>query len=260
MVYSDTNIKGLIHDGVLQSADENRVGVISYDLRTEGFYRSKDEGGKPLVTLQPGDSVFVGTVETISLPDDVCATVALRNSRIRQGLQLAAPVYFPGHSTRIFFRLTNISADAIELTKADSFAQVMFSSVEGKVEKPYSGAFSGEMDYSGMGRYEQQYSAQMQKIDKKIDDLKSLESRIYGNVMTIMTIIAAVFSLVSVNTQSWHVGLTGIVLVNAVIVASFSALAGLLTLVTRPKQKSAYVIPWVAAAVLYVVAITLAFI
>lgn len=260
MVYSDANVKSLIQDGVLQSADVSRVGVISYDLRTEGFYCSKDEGGKPFVTLQPGDSVFVGTVETISLPDDVCATIVLRNSRIRQGLQLAAPVYFPGHSTRIFFRLTNISADAIELTKDDSYAQVMFSSVEGKVEKPYSGAFSGEMDYSGMGRYEQQYSAQMQKIDTKIDDLKSLESRIYGNVMTIMAIIAAVFSLVSVNIQSLHAGLAGIVLVNAVIVASFSALTGLLALVTRPKQKSAYVIPWIVAAVLYAVAIILALI
>ncbi|OZG52771.1 dCTP deaminase [Pseudoscardovia suis] len=258
MVYSDTKIRDLIQSGVILSADPDGVGPVSYDLRTRGFYRSEDEDGVASVTLQPGESVFVGSVETLALPGNVCATVTLRNSRIRQGLQLAAPVYFPGHSTRVFFRLTNVSADAIELTKDDSFAQVMFSPVEGEVEHPYSGSFSGEMDYRGMGDYERRYSKQMRELDAKVDDIKAMESRIYGNVMTIMAVIAAVFTLVNVNIGLASADLSKIVLVNAVTVASFSALAGLLALVTKPKGRLAYVVPWVVSAVLYVVAVILA--
>ena len=48
------------------------------------------------------------TSELIHLPSTLVARVMLRNSRIRQGLSLDAPLYFPGHSTRVFFRVTNI--------------------------------------------------------------------------------------------------------------------------------------------------------
>lgn len=100
MLLSDLSIKELVEAGVLENAIEENVGPVSYDLRTLEFYPM---GGKATeVELMPGESVFVGSQEVIHLPNTLAARVMLRNSRIRQGLSLDAPLYFPGHSTRVF--------------------------------------------------------------------------------------------------------------------------------------------------------------
>ena len=75
----DREIKDLIDDGILQDADEGRIGPISYDLRNLAFYGSGESLDK--VALNPGDSVFVGAVESILLTGELTAQVALKNSR-----------------------------------------------------------------------------------------------------------------------------------------------------------------------------------
>ena len=91
------------------------------------------------------------TTEIIHLPGTLVARVMLRNSRIRQGLSLDTPLYFPGHSTRVFFRVTNVSQGAIALDCVCGIAQLVFERVEGEVEHPYNGAFTDEFDYRGVG-------------------------------------------------------------------------------------------------------------
>lgn len=90
--------------------------------------------------------------ELIHLPSTLAASVMLRNSRIRQGLSLDAPLYFPGHSTRAFFRVTNVGQGAIALDCSRGIAQLVFERVEGDVERPHDGAFADEFDYRGVGR------------------------------------------------------------------------------------------------------------
>lgn len=90
------------------------------------------------------------TSELIHLPSTLAARVMLRNSRIRQGLSLDAPLYFPGHSTRVFFRVTNIGQGVIALDCSRSIAQLVFERVEGGVEHPYDGAFADEFVYRGV--------------------------------------------------------------------------------------------------------------
>lgn len=149
MLLSDSSIKELIKVGVLESAIEESVGPVSYDLRTLEFY---PKGGKTTeVELMPGESVFVGSQEIIHLPNTIAARVMLRNSRIRQGLSLDAPLYFPGHSTRVFFRVTNVSQGAIALDRAHGIAQLVFERVEGEVNHPYDGTFADEFDYRDVG-------------------------------------------------------------------------------------------------------------
>lgn len=149
MLLSDSSIKELIRAGVLENAIEENVGPVSYDLRTLEFY---PKGGKATeVELMPGESVFVGSKEMLHLPNTLAARVMLRNSRIRQGLSLDAPLYFPGHSTRVFFRVTNVGQGAIALDCARGIAQLVFERVDGEVEHPYDGAFTDEFDYRGVG-------------------------------------------------------------------------------------------------------------
>lgn len=101
MVLADSRIKELIYSGVLDNADLSKVGPVSYDLTTRAFYTN--DGEQASVTLLPGDSVYVASKEAIHLPDNLVARVLLKNSRMRQGLSLDAPLYFPGHSTVGFF-------------------------------------------------------------------------------------------------------------------------------------------------------------
>lgn len=98
----------------------------------------------------PGESVFVGSQEIVHLPNTLAASVMLRNSHICQDLSSDAPLYFPGHSTRVFFRVTNVGQDTIVLDCARGIAQLVFERVEGEVEHSYNGAFADEFDYRGV--------------------------------------------------------------------------------------------------------------
>lgn len=175
MLLSDGKIKALIKSGVLENANEGNVGPVSYDLTTDYFYVGGERASS--AKLMPGDSVFVAAKEVIALPNDLAARVLLRNSRIRQGLSLDAPLYFPGHKTAVFFRVTNVSADEIKLGRSKGIAQIAFERVEGGVEHPYNGEFSGELDFRGMGSYTDVYGGEMRELERKTDEIKGIEQR-----------------------------------------------------------------------------------
>lgn len=147
MYLSDTKIQELIDNKVLLNADASNIGQVTYDLRTDGFYINESKQFE--VELGPGDSTFVSCVECVALPNNLTASVLLRNSRIRQGLSLDAPLYFPGHGTRLFYRVTNVSGSTITLVKSKGIAQVAFQHVEGTVAHPYHGAFPMSLTLMG---------------------------------------------------------------------------------------------------------------
>ena len=95
MYLSDTKIQELIDSDVLLHADASNIGQVTYDLRTDGFYINENKQSE--VELGPGDSTFVSCVECVALPNDLTASVLLRNSRIRQGI---IPTSMPGNLKR----------------------------------------------------------------------------------------------------------------------------------------------------------------
>lgn len=256
MVVSDTRIRELIDDDVLQNASADKIGPVSYDLATLAYYTN--DGKTSRVELAPGDSVFVACREAIALPDDLTARVLLRNSRIRQGLGLEAPLYFPGHHTRVFYRVTNLSGDAITLDTNRGIAQLVFEPVDGVVEHPYSGAFSDEMDYRALGRYRDVFANDIKHVEDKAAQVEGIEKRMYGNVLALMAIFAAVFTLVNVNVQAASWQLAKVVVTNLATVGSFAFLVGLITVVVRPREKWACILPWVFTVVAFVAAAVVA--
>ena len=122
-------IRELISSGVLTETRSENLGPVSYDLTTRAFH-TRERQSLEKVTLSPGDSTYVSTVEVIKLPENIAARVLLRNSRIRQGLSLDAPLYFPGHHTRVFFRVTNMSSDQITLSTSDGIAQLVLKQLK----------------------------------------------------------------------------------------------------------------------------------
>ncbi len=227
---------------VIENGDLSRVGQISYDLATKAFYT---QGGDETETyfLMPGDSVFIGSEEIINLPDNLCCRVTLRNSRLRQGLSLDAPVYFPTHHTRVFFRVTNISADMIKLDRKKGIAAITFESVVGNIEDCYKGAFVDEFDFNGLGDYKDIYKNDLEKIEKKADEIENMEKRLYGNVMTLMAIFVSVFTLVNVNLVSGIAGLSAAALL-ALNLASVGSLLALFAAISAILQKSRCLVFW----------------
>jgi len=240
MYLSDTKIKGLIDDGVLTGADKESVGPVSCDLHTDEFVTSTDgvEEHGASCALKPGDSTFVKCVEGIRLPADLTATVLLKNSRIRQGLTLDAPLYFPGHGTPVYFRVTNVSADEITLNSGNPIAQIAFERVDGTVEKPYSGAFQDEVDFRGMSDYKGAYDGEARKLEKTAEDIKGVEHRIYGNVLAMMAIVAGVFTLVNVNTQAASSSVADMVSMNLSTVGAFSVMFALIGILMGDGRKA----------------------
>ena len=204
MMMVDTDIRQLIDCGVLYSdelsSDEmaGSVGAISYDLHNLN-YANNESRGCASCRLLPGESVFVACKEIVNLPCDISAQIHLRNSRIRQGFTLDAPVYQPGHHTRIFFRITNVSNQAIDLPAGGEFASIHFEKLDHAPAVPYSGAFQNEMDYRDMGKYTTGYKKEMRKLNEKISAVKHLERNIYTNIITLMSIFIALFSIININ-------------------------------------------------------------
>ena len=129
------------------------VTNIGYDLRAEQFIVNGQAAASAV--LEPGESVFVGSREKIKLPDDMIGQVVLKNSRLRQGFSMDAPVYQPGHHTRVFFRLTNVSGDELQLSAGQQYTNILFERLSTPPDRPYSGTFTNEFDFNGLGRNEQ---------------------------------------------------------------------------------------------------------
>ena len=69
------------------------------------------------------------------------------------------------------------------------------------MDNAYKGTFQDEMEFCGMGRYEDVYRDEIERIENTADEIKSVEKRMYGNVMAIMAILAGIFTLVNVNVR-----------------------------------------------------------
>ena len=238
MVLVDHQIAELVaKNNLIENFDPDCLTNIGYDLRAKEFHIDKE--AKTSITLYPNDSVFVSAVETIKVPTNLLARVYLKNSRIRQGLLLDAPVYQPGHSTRVFFRVTNVSGDSVTLEADESYAMIIFEELAEVPDKPYKGAFSDEFDYRGLGDYKDVYRKQIKEIEKKTEDLKSLESGIYTNLLTILSIFVALFSFLSTNIALAANSATvdQYVLFNVLLLGCISFLVALLNSIIKPKSK-----------------------
>lgn len=253
MVIVDHEIMDRVErDGLIDSFDSSCLTNIGYDLRAKRFYFSTK--GEESITLMPHESAFVESVETVTMPTDMLGRVALKNSRIRQGLSLDAPVYQPGHKTRIYFRLTNVSADSITLYSGDQYGTIIFDRLSTVPDRPYDGAFRDEFDYRGLGDYHDIYKHQIREIEKKADDLKSMANNIYGNVLMILTVFVALFSLLSINISlaANSATIKDYLVFNALLLGCVSFLVALLSPFFKPKKRWwAY---WIPSAICFAAA------
>lgn len=234
MILVDTQIRAEIQsNNLIEHAGLERIQSMLYDLKTESFISITDaetHEQRSHVTLLPSESIMVATREIIHLPNNMIARVVGRNSRIREGLLVDSPVYQPGHHTRIYFRLTNVSNSSIDLYSDKSYASIIFEKLPDTPQNPYAGTFKDEYDYSNLGDYTSEYKRELSTVEKKVDEIKHFESKIYGNVITILTIFIAIFSIISVNVDlagSNNNQLFNLIVFNLCTIGSISLLADL---------------------------------
>lgn len=162
---TDVEITKIIEDKVLENADVKSILSIGYDLKPQAYYNTNKEYYER-ITLDPGDTIFVECREFVSLPPNMMAQIQLRNSRIRQGLRLDAPIYQPGHKTRIYYRISNISKSVITLSEDDGTAYILFYYLDNTPTKLYNGAFQDEAgEFFGMSTYSEQFRKEMSKVE-----------------------------------------------------------------------------------------------
>lgn len=209
MILVDKNIKTLVANGslIVSGYTESNVNGVSYDLTIDVII---DENGKEVkeYQLEPGETVFVRSKEQISIPTNILGRVAEKNSRMRQGLQVDGPHYQPGHITYVFMRVRNISNKIIGLSEDMKIAQMIFEELKDVPEVPYNSqenaSFQNEKKYVGLGNYQAEYDKQTrEKVEKAKNDLENVSQTIYANVLTIMGIIVAIFSMITINFQAF---------------------------------------------------------
>lgn len=154
MYLADKDIRALITDlKVIEPFVDKNLGASSYDLTIESIIDPTTKKESDNYELHPSQSVFVSSKEIINMPKDYVGVIVQRNGSIRMGLSVYGPVYQPGHKTKVFLRVTNISSDNIYLSKDDSVASIMFEKLSCEAEKLYNGSYSEEFSYSGIGDY-----------------------------------------------------------------------------------------------------------
>lgn len=260
MILVDKDIRQLIKANALLNANERGIGSISYDLTTH-HYIQNDANPKDTFLLAPRESVFVACEEIVEMPNDLVGKIILRNSRIRAGLMLDAPVYQPGHKTRIFFRITNVSEKSMNLDKSSRFASIMFERLNCVPETGYNGEFQNELDYKSLGAYKKKYKAELQDYEDKENSLHNMEKSIYGNVMALMSVFIALFSLININIELAYadsVAVSRMLVFNLTTVGSIAFLVALLRLHYSSRHKRESWFLFAAALAMFVAALLIA--
>lgn len=148
--------------------EETHVNSVSYDLDIEGRVNMEGKIEKNSFCLHPNETVLIKTVQNLDMPNDLVGIIGERNSRIRQGLQVSGPRYFPGHKTSIYLRVTNLSPFDIDIQPNTGIAQIFFEELKERPEKSYKeqegASFNDELEYRGYGHYNAEYKKQMRSI------------------------------------------------------------------------------------------------
>lgn len=208
MFLVDKNItKRVIQDNLIsENFNQDNVNCVSYDLTVDKVILN-NKNKKNSYVIKPNETVFVKTKEKINMPYDLVGIVTEKNSRMRQGLKIDAPRYQPGHSTFIFLRVQNISNQLISIEENTKIAQIMFGVLTEEpditYDKQINASYNDEQEYVGFGNYESEYSKQIIDVDDTIEkakeDIDSMSHKIYSNVLALMGIIVAIFSLITIN-------------------------------------------------------------
>lgn len=230
---------------IAENYDETNVGAISYDLTLdEVIVNTTEHDSYNGYVVEPNQTVFVSTKEIVRIPDNYLGIVSEKNSVMREGLVVSAPIYQPGHRTRCFLRVINISSNEITISKGKKIAQILFYQLDNIPNTTYSNrqdaSFNDEIKFRGLGNYESEYKKEIKIIEKAEKDLEDKANTIYANVLTFMGIIATIFTLITINFEAFksqNFSKIEILSLNLTIAFAISVLMGIILIFINKKRK-----------------------
>lgn len=237
MYLVDKQIEDLVNLGKIKNVSLQSIDSVSFDLHINKFMT--DNGEELSKELDPGETVIVECTEEIELPENLIGSVIQKNSRLRSGLVVNAPVYRPGHNTKVYISVTNNSAHIIELVSEQAIAAMMLNQLENTPKKTYAGTFQNEVKYKGLGNYKDVWEKHFKKANDKYETVKDLEKGIYGTVITLMTIFIAIFSLINFEItyiSDFATGFAGLLMYNLVFIGGASLLVCLINCILPTKN------------------------
>lgn len=131
-VYSDTDLTSALASGEISISPfaESSLSSSGYDLRCA------DE-----VSIVPGFSALIHTVERVELPASVCAQMFIRSSFAREGLVGSFALIDPGFRGQLTLRIANLGPNAVKIGKGERVAQMVFHRLISPSKKPYAGKY-----------------------------------------------------------------------------------------------------------------------
>ncbi len=269
MYFVDKQIKekAIKEELIISGYKEENVHCISYDLQIDCIIQDRtspdEDNARELqrYDLRSGEMAFVKADVRLRLPLDCIGFVEERNSVIRMGLHVSGPCYQPGHESNVYLRVINLSPRNIILYKGQGIAQMMFYQLATQPDVPYSKeknrAYDKEKGYRGVqGEWYTDWLRQIERYDQKRIDLENMESKIYGNIITIMGVFVAIFSMLlySFNAASSKTNTAQIITVDSSLALLILVLSGILLLVINQKRsKSFYFVYFMIVAILLAV-------
>lgn len=269
MILVDKEIKQMVSDKqlIISGYNEDNINGVSYDLTIDGIYTNSSKNDKEY-DVEPGEIVFIRTLEKLSIPNNILGRIAEKNSRMRQGLKVDGPHYQPGHITYAYLRVQNISENTITLKKGNKIAQIFFEQLTQAPDTPYNmqenASFQNEEEFIGVGNYKEEYENQTKKhIDNVKEDLENLSHRIYANVLTIMGVLVAIFSLITINYQAFtntKIDLKYIISMNLTLTLCIVVMFGIILIfINKAKEKKFVIIYSVVLILLALAAVAMGF-
>src|SRR3972149_2808818 len=162
MVLSDRDIKKAIEEGriLIEPLDETCIQPASVDvhlghrflvfrnsrrpfidvrLDTDDLTEEVEINGETPFILHPGEFVLGGTLETISLPDDLVGRLEGKSSLGRLGLLIHSTAGYidPGWKGRLTLELSNVANLPITLYYGMKIGQISFSRLTTPAERLY---------------------------------------------------------------------------------------------------------------------------
>jgi len=151
---SDVEIRELVEEKkslLIEPFDRKYIEPASYDIRAGRVLIARKgivDLVKENVTLRHGDWAEMESLETFELPTSIAATVGIRSSLTRRGLDwFGGPQIDPGYRGKIYTSVFNASSTPIEITYGMPFATVIFYRLGREASKPYSGKFQSQLSF-----------------------------------------------------------------------------------------------------------------
>lgn len=118
-----------------------RLGPELYDFQTDELSHHTDT-----VVLRPNVPYLGHTVDYVSLPDDVVATLAGRSSVGRRFVivHMTAGIVDPGFEGELTLEMYNFSGRPQSFSVGDRIAQLLFERMDDSSDSPYDGSYQGQ--------------------------------------------------------------------------------------------------------------------